>query len=131
MRLLGTWRPGGADIVPTWWPLAEEFVVGAGLLPLLLPPLFWALFLPAAGDADELLVEAVVVVVPELDDVELVVVVVDDPAVVDLVLDDSVAPWFPDAPGFRVFSFHVSPSDFPFPEPNSAKIVKSVKHWNT
>lgn len=90
MRLFGTCRPGGADIVPIWWPLVdEEFVVGAGLLLLLLPPLFCALFLPVAGDADELLVEDVVVVVPELDAVVDAVVVVNDALEVDRVLDVS------------------------------------------
>lgn len=85
MRLFGTWRPGGADIVPIWWPLADELVVGAGLPPLLLlPPLFCALLplLPVAGETEGLLVDVVVVVVvPELDavlDEELLVVVLDD-----------------------------------------------------
>lgn len=67
-------------------------MVGAGLLLLLLPPLFCALFLPVAGDIDELLVDVVVIVVPELDavlDVELVVVV-NEVVVFDLAFEVSV-----------------------------------------
>ena len=85
MRLFGTWRPGGADIVPIWWPLADELVVGAGLPPLLLlPPLFCAVLplLPVAGETEGLLVDVVVVVVV-LDDEDD-----DDDAVAVALLDD-------------------------------------------
>lgn len=108
-------------------------VVGAGLLLLLLPPLFCALFL-VAGDTDELLVDVVVIVVPELEavlDVELdvVVVVVSEvpPLLLDLAFDVSVLDWFAEDPAFRPFSFHVSPSDFPvLPDENSAERFVSV-----
>lgn len=80
--------------MPIWWPLVDEFVVGAGLRLLLLLPLLLCAFLPVAGDADELLVDAAVVVVPDEFDVavdELVVVVVIDAVVDDFALDASVA----------------------------------------
>lgn len=105
-------------------------MVGAGLLLLLLPPLFCALFL-VAGDTDELLVDVVVIVVPEFEavlDVELDVVVVSAVLLLlDLAFDVSVLDWFAEDPAFRPFSFHVSPSDFPeLPDENSVERFESV-----